>query len=513
MASVPPTASTGRALTPHDDGWATVLAGVRPGFVEFALLGVSVLISLIGLVQGVDVWPPLTIIAPLFLAMAMVWGCFHAVRINRAAAWAPLLWWRLAMMAYSGVGSLLPVVASPETRNYVDSFFRTFPTDVVKYNLVSSLFALILLATVRLVLWAGTRRNRFAVGLGVERSSLSAVEFGVVAILLALPVRVFGTILPLITGNPSALPGSVSMLELLSSVGYALLVAYYLEKRSKKLWLVLALVVFDSVLGLLSFAKLSMLFPLAMASLGALYQRPTLKRLGGLTALLTGLYVIATPMVSYGRAMDWAIVGGQRPPTAERSIEILRGFTFEKAQDPGTEGIQFAWARVAYYNAGSFAISRYDQGIPGNSLENLGVVLIPRVLYPDKPIITDISTEFNFLVTGTADSASNPGIPSEGYWVAGWWGVLAFAVLMGVAFAIWSIYALRVIQMQAWHLLFVVLIGIRVGTRIDGLFVADFFPLAFAAPVMHLAFNFANRLISRRTPRRGVSSRRKQRLA
>ena len=486
-------------------GWAVTRNAVQPGWIEYLLLIVSAICSAIATVQGLDLWPPLNVVAPLCLAAAMAWGCINAVRIHRSSAWQPLIWWRLAMMAYSGVGSLLPLFSSPETRDYVDAFFQTFPGDIAKYNLVSSGFALVCLATVHIVTAVGTRRGVFASNLGVGRSALTAVEFGVIAILVALPIRVFNTIIPLIQGEASSPPASFAMLELLSSVGYALLVAHYLETRSRALWIVVALVIIDSTLGLLTFAKLAALFPFVMGALGAIYQRPTALRAGTLAAIVATLYVVTSPMVSYGRAVDWGS-GIPRPPQFDRSVEILRGFTFEKAEEPGTEEIQFSWARLAYYNAGSLAINQYDRGVPGHSIDNIDVVLIPRLLYEDKPIITDISREFNYLATGNYYSSSNPGIPAEGYWIGGWGGVLLFGIIYGAVFAIWSIYAMMVVDRRAWHLMFVVLIGIRVGTRIDGLFVVDFFPIAVAALLAHYGLRFGNRLIVRRSSRSPGSS-------
>lgn len=452
---------------------------------------------MVGIVQDVDVSPWVIVAAPFFLVAAMAWGCVNAIRTDRVNAWAPLLWWRLAMMAYSGVGSLLPVFGTPETRGYVDAFFQTFPLDVVKYNLVSAVFALVVLVVVRVIAAPRAKRGARSWTLGVERSALTTVEFGLLAILAALPVRFMQSILPLATGQPSILPSSLSLLEMLSSVGCALLTAHYLEQRSKKIWLVLALVAGEAFLGLMVFAKVSFLFPIVMASLGALYQNPSIRRVTFLAVTVGMLYVLSTPFLSYGRAMHLN-EDGMTQPTFGQSISHLTSYRPGIDATAEGENVQYSWSRIAYYNAGSFAINQYDRGIPGDTLRDIDVVLIPRLLYPDKPEITAISREFNILVSGNPNSFSNPGIPSEGYWVAGWWGVFGYALAMGFAFCIWSIYAIRVVQTQAWHLLFVVLLGVRVATRIDGMFVADFFPMIFYAIGAHFAASFANRLITRR---------------
>ena len=497
VSVVQPSLSANRSLVVREPHSLSPAALIAVSSIEFLLLGGAILVSLIGIVQDVDVSPWVTVVAPFLLVAAMAWGCIHAIRTDRVNAWAPLLWWRLAMMAYSGVGSLLPYFGTPETRGYVDAFFQTFPLDVVKYNLVSAVFALVVLIVVRVIAAPRTRRTAQSWTLGVERSALSTVEFGVLAILAALPIRFFNSILPLATGQPSILPNAVSLLEMLSSVGCALLIAHYLEQRSKKLWLVIALVAAEAFLGLMVFAKVSFLLPIVMASLGALYQNPTMRRVLFLGGVVTILYMTSTPLVSYGRAMD-ATESGSIQPTFGRSIGHLTSYRPGIDTTAETENVQYSWSRIAYYNAGSFAINQYDRGIPGNTLRDIDVVLIPRILYPDKPEITEISREFNVMATGNDQSFSNPGIPSEGYWIAGWWGVIGYAIAMGFVYCVWSIYAIRVVHTQAWHLLFVVLLGVRVATRIDGMFVSDFFPMVFYAIAAHFAASFANRLITRR---------------
>ena len=75
---------------------------------------------------------------------------------------------------------------------------------------------------------------------------------------------------------------------------------------------------------------------------------------------------------------------------------------------------------------------------------------------------------------------------------------------MGLIMTVWSAYSIRVLRSEAWHLFFVVLLGMRVATRIDGLIVADVVgPIGFAV-IGHIALQFINRLLIERKTRTGA---------
>ena len=121
----------------------------------------------------------------------------------------------------------------------------------------------------------------------------------------------------------------------------------------------------------------------------------------------------------------------------------------------------------------------------------------PASIYPDKPIITDIGRDFTVMANGNYDSSTSPSIPSEGYWNAGWPGVALFALLLSTVLTLWSIYSTIVFDRDAWHLLLVVLLGMRVGTRIDGFLVPDVVGPLSAVLAIHIACTLANRFLPR----------------
>lgn len=484
------------SVTQADAARLAPIVAARPGWVELAILLAASIMTLLGVSLGPDVPQWLNIVAPVMLALAMGYGALGFVRRDPGAVWAPLFWVRIVIIAFSGIGSLVPFFANDTTRAMLDRFFTVYPADMTKYNAVVCVFTLVMMSAARLacaVVDLNVRRRAGPI-FKVEPSVLNAGQFGLVALGMAVMIKLPFSWMPFITGVPASIPNSVALIGMLSYIAYPLLIYYGLEHRLR--WPFFAAVPFiliESTLGLLMFNKTELLFPLIFSFLGVLFHRPTFVRvlIGG--AVLFTAYSLATPFAAYGRTLQ-AQETGTIDTTFAKSLDIAGSYDVAKGED-NLDDYQSGWARLTYITAGSFAISQYDQGVPGRTMDNALLILVPRALYPDKPNMSLIFAEFNYAVTGNDKSQSAPGIPPEGYWNYGWWGVVGFALVMGVVYALWSIYAIVTLQAGAWHLLFVALLGIRVAVRIDGLIVTDFIPMIPIAIIAHIGLSFGNRML------------------
>jgi hypothetical protein len=77
-------------------------------------------------------------------------------------------------------------------------------------------------------------------------------------------------------------------------------------------------------------------------------------------------------------------------------------------------------------------IALYDSGSPGDSLRNFFNVLIPRAIWPDKPIISP-GTEFDLAFRGfVLQSSLAIGFIAEAYWNLGWTGVILISGMIGL---------------------------------------------------------------------------------
>lgn len=433
---------------------------------------------------------------PVILSLVVGRAVYRMVTTNRYTLWSPLLWYRVGVVGYLGVGSLVTLFLNGDTRDMLQSFFAYFPRDVLKFNIVVAAFhAAILVFTAGIIgplrarsLSRETLRFISPSNLSTQTIGFTFLGFGsAINYLLVYPSAL--NIIPL------TLPNIVYQLGQFAYVGYFLVGYWALQNnRSRWVWLVLALTVVDAFAGLLQLSKYAVIFPAMMLPIAYLYHRVTLRRLLLVIGIMVPFYFLVADIVTDARSV--VVRSNEGPAAVSDTLQVLgaraEGDDLTRIDAPD---YQISWARLSYVNAGAFAISQYDQGLPGDTLRDIFIVWIPRIVYPDKPIITDIGREFTFRANGNYNSSTSPSIPAEGYWTFGWLGVGLFAALMAPVLALWSIYNVVALQREAWHLLLVVALGLRTGSRIDGMLVPDIVGPISAAVVLHLVFYIANRLL------------------
>jgi hypothetical protein len=252
--------------------------------------------------------------------------------------------------------------------------------------------------------------------------------------------------------------------------------------------------------GIIELNKSIALFPVVVLLLGYLYERFSLVRAFAVFGVLLFVFQLVSPLVSHARIYAAFVNERNLVIPVETRIEALMSYGDENQRLTDSQ-VQGGWSRISYVNSATFAISEYDVGRPGNTLRYLFIVWIPRAIYPDKPEITAVFREFNAAATGNDLSQSSPGIVAEGYWSYGWLGVLLFAMAVTMVSTYWSTYSIAVLHSEAWHLFFVVLLGMRTGIRLDGLFVTDVVgPIGFAV-LGHVVLQLLNRLLIERQAR------------
>lgn len=88
-----------------------------------------------------------------------------------------------------------------------------------------------------------------------------------------------------------------------------------------------------------------------------------------------------------------------------------------------------------------FLIEEFDSGRRGTSLDKFWHNLIPRVLWPAKPVMTSHGNNLSgkyFDDPGQKSSSMAPSYVGEAYWNFGIWGVLVVSTYLGVLLAGWS---------------------------------------------------------------------------
>lgn len=111
-----------------------------------------------------------------------------------------------------------------------------------------------------------------------------------------------------------------------------------------------------------------------------------------------------------------------------------------------------------------YLVNEYSKGIQGNTLSNFWLTFIPRILWPEKPIITNFGAELHkkyFNDPSQIYSSIAPTYSAEAYWNYGPLGVVLVSVLLGLVLG-WLT-----------HYSFLALLGVR----------PEYFIIAFPATI------------------------------
>lgn len=472
---------------------------LAPTRLEFVLT-VATLI-LYGIFDSAGALDLANIIGPILFSIGLCWSCWRMILGGAANLWTPLLWYRVAYLTYFGLGALVPWFVNDATRELMAQFFLMYSRDAFKLNVLLVTFHLVFITVsfgTLSILDYGLSRRASNRPQAIVQSNIGVFPLGMICLSIGSAINFF-VILPSIFNfyRISAI-SSLANFSSLSLVGYFMLTWWSLENKSNViLAVVLATAFGETIIGVLAMTKLVSLLPGVIIAIGFIYHRTTIFRILTLGLFVIVMFITITPIITYARNVNQEFYAGD--PSVSEIADIYQSyFSSEKvASSEDTKDYQTGWMRLSYMNAGSFEVNQFDHGFAGRSYRYLPIVLIPRIIYPSKPIITDVSRELSYAANGNYNSSSSAGFPAEAYWNLGWTGVFIVAVVLGLVTSLWSSYSLLVLTRQAWHLFFVVLLGMRIATRIDGSLVADFVGPVGVGVLSHIALSLSNRFLPR----------------
>jgi hypothetical protein len=273
------------------------------------------------------------------------------------------------------------------------------------------------------------------------------------------------------------------------------LTAWSYENAKGALPLVILFVAAELLVGVLALTKTEVLTVLMMSLLGFLRRKVTLPRLSLTAGIMLLCYFAVQPIIDEGRAEQLRRYAGYQGGDLSERLDMLRLALSAPSGTDTSTGIQPYLVRISYVNAAVFAVRQYDSGHPGDSLALFLSVFVPRFLWPDKPIITQVGFDFNFAATGIATSASSPGLFAESYWNFGWPGVVLLMIPYGVILGVLTDYTLARFRLEQWLCFPVVILGMRIGFRTDGFYVADVVGGLVILICLHIALRLLERFV------------------
>lgn len=428
------------------------------------------------------------------LALVLMTGAISMLRKEPRVIWTPMFWFRVTTAVYFGLGTLVLLIMNPFTLATVRSFYPMQPADLAKLTLISAVGSLATFVGASVVeRWLKQRRGssdglEIPAGLDTRRAMLAGGIwfFGIGAAVkyaIALPYQ-----LGLFQGI--IVPGALLSVSQAILAGIYLLAAWCFRYRPSFAPVILLLLAIEMIVGLAAFSKSNTMFPVVMVMLAWVQQRPSATRLAAMVAAIMTTYLVAGPLVEDGRLALLRRYGTHAQGTLSERVDIL---TSDNAEYRRYSAFQGPLARISYANAATYAIYRYDTGRPVDSFRSLYIVLVPRVLWPNKPNLSNFGTDFNFLATGNDKSSSSPGLMAEAYWNGGYVALVAIMAGIGALLFGWGVFTLRVFARGDFLFMPVVFFGMKTGARTDGAIVADI----ISTLVFTLALYFGLVLIKR----------------
>lgn len=471
------------------------------------------LLAAYGIVYSVELetlYATMNLMGPIALALILGWSCYRGVSASFVTIWAPLLWFRIACAVYFGLGSIVPIIADEPTRQYIYTLYRFTTETAFKVNVIFCLGVFMVLTCSFVLLGISTgRRADVKLSHSVQDKAEDRTLFYAILFLVGGGILRYGIDIPYQIGLfDFVVPGAVGALSKSYYVGVYLLILHASDHRN--VWpIAIAIVLIDVLCSIATFAKTELLLILIFSVLGLIRRknRAVVVVVGSLVVLLS--YFSFQPLVDYGRAEIAAQYGSIRGGGLSDRLQIVGRF-FEGGYERVATPIDRGLSRLSYTNTAAFVVDRFDAGAPGTTFTEAAAVLIPRVLWPDKPIISQLGADLNYLVYGQVGSSLGIGHFAEAYWNFGWIGIPFVMAVLAIILTVTSRVSIGIVARRDWIYLPVVFLSVNIGIRVDGHFVPDILGPAWTTLLLWIGLGFlkamAPNLLGRRLPIRSETS-------
>lgn len=211
--------------------------------------------------------------------------------------------------------------------------------------------------------------------------------------------------------------------------------------------------------GLLLLNKYQILMPIIAFSIGFLVSKPSVKQLLVMAAIPILCFLMLNPLISMARLHH--LHDPYKNDISQRIAilnDVFYSAFFDNTKKINPEGTarsdmdtksklnidsRLRWALIRFdtTTVQGYLINEYDNGRKGVSLEQFWVALIPRVLWRDKPIITDVGNQLSVQLYSRPDmisSSTAPTYSAEAYWNGGYYLVIITSIYLGCLFGLCS---------------------------------------------------------------------------
>lgn len=406
-------------------------------------------------------------IAPVYLIAILLLPVYRLLRRVPESIWAPAAWLPVSFAVFYGFGPLVAVYGNEDTLQAMASTrLAASPAEVFRANNLSALG----ITSVVAGFWLSEKWRSRTIG-HRELGNFSYPKVKPAS--LALIFVVFGGVLRHGILKPAdwsvvsvVIPGVVSALGPLVDVGYGLLAFAMVTSGRRTLrqifWLTWPIHLF---LCTLSLSKAEIVTAMLLPALGGFLAHRKRKRLVTNLAVIALVFMLAQPWVHFGRGIIASETGTINQAGYVERLDLLgRYISGERIADRSHDQVQSWWMRLNFSQVQSYAMDAYDSGRPGSTLSDGWMYFVPRIIWPEKPIMDGPGRSFYSLVTGR-DGTSFLALSVFGdlYWQFGWIGVIVLCPLIGWFFSSLSWRSMSIMQNRQFIMMPVVLLALNMA--------------------------------------------------
>ena len=382
---------------------------------------------------------------------------YKLVQQRSQLVFTPMPWLLLSSGAYFGFGPLVYFFGAAEAKDFCQQIYLVTTQDILRVTLVNVVGVTLVFG----VWWWRVKK------LVYMKTKLVNQEATIVPIFVFYLIGLGPRCLILLSGLGLVhfiAPGFLTWLAVFTSAGLMFLTTTALRRGGAWWLLFVVLLALDVATAMTTFSKFAILLAVLPCFFGYLVYRPGVKSLRWIIVFLFAVYLASNSYVTYCRSHGLGIQNN-----LSSRVGLARSYFDhnDKLEAKIDEETQNWWSRLNYANAQTFAMKEYDQGYPGNSFAQSWMVPIPRILWPDKPVI-EAGAGFYEKLTNEKNASFGIGFFAEGYWNGGWLYVILGSMVIGWVFGTVTLLVIKEQAIGNTWILPIALLWIKNGGRADG---------------------------------------------
>lgn len=356
-----------------------------------------------------------------------------ALLIRSGGAFAPIAWFILGAGVYFGLGVVVSGVApAPESLHYGSS--SVLLSDLLRINLLNSTSVALVLITAVPLAYRVTRPRVLDQGGPQQTDHLLLRLFPALTMLALGSVGLQFMFFPL--AENLLVRTALSYLQIV--VPFCLLTLGMIWTKLESKWRAVGALVsaLAFAVSLLTMSKLAIVCSVVPLVVGSWVYRRSMRSISAGLIVMAVVYGYGGALANAGRSHSNYDSLANSPLTRVAILaDSVAGGDDTLAHISGPEPdliLPTTVLRFSVADVQAYLMTQYDNHQPGASLDDAWVAAVPRLLWPDKPVVTRFGPELYEQMSGNAGSAMAPTYAAEAYWNYGALGVIAVSILIGL---------------------------------------------------------------------------------